>query len=282
MEQFAQSSQEYVDQNPRLRGLLGYVDWDRGRGASENEQYQKAIEFYTRALESHPLSMFYGDRATAHSRAKDHESAREDLDRALQLWPQFPEHLALRARIAAILDDFEQAEADYARAIAIDPEPGEYDFTRTYLAQEFALSASDLAKTKQPESIERAEGLLARGAEYDANSPYVFNSRALLSIVKGNREEAEATYLECLDLDRAFDGCVKGLDWLLGRSQRWEEVAAHWDRFIEDNPENASAFLERAGTHRRLKDMEAAYADLRKACDLESDEACGILKRSGR
>jgi len=282
MEQYAQSAQEYADQNPKLEALLGYADWDRGITASNNEQYERAVELYSRALEARSFSMFYWDRARAYSRLSDYPSARKDLDRSLELWPQDPERLALRARIASILDDFEQAEVDYARAIAIDPEPGAYDFTRTYLAQQLARHALALAKTKDPEKLNRAQVALARAEAFDPREPRIFNSRALLLFKQGQPKEAEAEYLECLELDLAFDGCLKSLDWLLGKSQRWDEVAAHWDRFITNNPENASAYLERAGTHRRRRDMEAAYADLRTACDLGSDEACGILKRSGR
>jgi hypothetical protein len=66
---------------------------------------------------------------------------------------------------------------------------------------------------------------------------------------------------------------------VLGRQEKWSEVAACWSEFIAQEPGNAQAYLERGGAHYRRGDSARAHADAEKACSLGASEACGIARQ---
>jgi tetratricopeptide (TPR) repeat protein len=68
-------------------------------------------------------------------------------------------------------------------------------------------------------------------------------------------------------------------DYLLARQRRWEEIIAAWTQYLERHPDDAMALLERAGTYKHHGDMERAFADLRRSCELGNTQACTYLQR---
>jgi hypothetical protein len=71
------------------------------------------------------------------------------------------------------------------------------------------------------------------------------------------------------------------VDWVLGRQQRWGEIAACWSDLIAQEPGNAAAYFERGGAHHRRGDDSRARADAGKACSLGLVEACRFAPQPG-
>jgi tetratricopeptide (TPR) repeat protein len=95
----------------------------------EQGDCDKAIANYTRALEIDPkLAEAYNNRAYVYMVKKDYASALSDLDRALQLRPDYVNALMSRADIYnyyyAI--DYERAVANYNQVLKVDPKAMEY------------------------------------------------------------------------------------------------------------------------------------------------------------
>jgi tetratricopeptide (TPR) repeat protein len=89
MAAFAEESQAYVKQNPRMRFFNGFVDWDRGRAFYADGKYAQAIDLYNRAVdEGGDDSRFYESRAGAYLQLEMYDDALEDANRANQLRPQ--------------------------------------------------------------------------------------------------------------------------------------------------------------------------------------------------
>ncbi|HEV8255164.1 MAG TPA: thioredoxin family protein [Vicinamibacteria bacterium] len=87
------------------------------------------------------------------------------------------------------------------------------------------------------------------------------------------------------DLRRALDlrprdlDLYRTVDWVLGRQQRWGEIAACWSELIAQEPANAVAYFERGGAHHRRGDSARAHADAEKACSLGVAEACRVARQ---
>lgn len=68
------------------------------------------------------LAAFYALRAQAYIAAKDDERAIQDYDKALELFPDYPEVLVSRGTLFARAGQHERALADYGHAIQVAPE----------------------------------------------------------------------------------------------------------------------------------------------------------------
>ena len=76
-----------------------------------------------------------------------------------------------------------------------------------------------------------------------------------------------------LDPDR-YDVYVH-IDWLYARNQEWGKIIPYWDKYLERNPDDAKAHLERGGTYFRAGNLNMALVDAGRACDLGNREGCG-------
>lgn len=89
MADFAEESQAYAKQNPRMRFFNGFVDWDKGRAFYADDKYAQAIDLYNRAIdEGGDDSRFYESRAGAYLQLGMYDDALEDANRANQVRPQ--------------------------------------------------------------------------------------------------------------------------------------------------------------------------------------------------
>jgi tetratricopeptide (TPR) repeat protein len=87
MERFATESQSWTKENPQLRLLLGFADWDRGDSIVGQDQ-NTALTYYNRALqEGGDYWRFFQSRGKDYYWLKQHDQARADLDRSAQLNP---------------------------------------------------------------------------------------------------------------------------------------------------------------------------------------------------
>lgn len=127
MRRFAEESQRYVDQNPELAALLGFVAWDEGRSTRDR---QAKLRKYTEALRYGDYWMFYADRAHVLYLLDQEEEAIADYDLALAQRPNDVETLVGRAlaywylarKTPAQRQEYRRrAMDDFERAVQINP-----------------------------------------------------------------------------------------------------------------------------------------------------------------
>ena len=279
-ERYAEVSQEHAGENPRLRLLLGYPHWDRGRYAAGAGQPAKAIQhFQTALVEGGEAARFLESRARARFDLDDIEGSKQDFERALALRPQTVEYLAMLSKRRSDVGELDTAFRELESARAINPKHSELKHAAYYVARRAGQEAGRQLKQKTPESFARAEELIGLEQHWSPDDPWTVYDRGRLEAHRPDLNAAEAIYEECIAAHPGFFECYRQLDWLLAKRRDWDGIVAYWDRFLEIEPDHAKAHLERAGTHRRRKDMKSAYADLESACSLGSQEACKILKR---
>jgi tetratricopeptide (TPR) repeat protein len=143
MERFAQESQTYAPQNPRLRVLWGFIPWDRGLRAARDGDFPSALGLLSQAIEARPYATFHLDRAKVHCVIKDYANALEDSNLALRLYPQMPEALGNRARALLKLGREEEAAADMALVEVLDPGDQIHSDSQEDAVESFPLKACE-------------------------------------------------------------------------------------------------------------------------------------------
>jgi tetratricopeptide (TPR) repeat protein len=229
-------------------------------------------------LEYGDYDPFYAGRANAYARAKDHDRALADLTKALELAPQAPSVLADRAGVFARMDRLEEAVRDLELASKLDPGESNVAKVRDWLSGALTHRGYELQKSgRYDDAI--AEFSTAVRINPAGHEAYYWRARAHAQ--KGKFDLAESDLTQAVRLNQRYFEAYQTLDWVLARDRRWDEVVAHWNTFIQLEPKNANAYLERAGAFRRKGDMASAVADLKKSCDLGNGNACQIVERQG-
>lgn len=278
MRTFARESQAYSKRNPKLKLLLGMVMWDKGRNAVHDVDYGNAVQFFTQALEIGEYAEFYASRADVYERMKEHGKALADTNKALELYPQDPSVLADQASVLIKLERLDEAVSDLELASTLDP--ANVDNLRNRLSISLTHRGYELERGGR---YDEAISQFNAAAKLNPSGHETFYWRARAYADKGKFDLAEADLDQAVRLNPRYFEAYKTLDWVLARDHRWDEVVAYWNKFIQIEPDNANAYVERAGTFRHKGNMAAALADLKKACDLGNGNACQIHDRaSGR
>jgi len=140
MADFAQAAQTHAPENPELTILLGYVAYEDGRAARRSGDTLRAIARLSDAVAYGAYPPFLQDRADVLDDAGRFQEALADLNKALELWPFYPEALQLRGQVLyrlgrqadarARLDLWMRGLEDLRTAARLDP--GDVD-TREWL-----------------------------------------------------------------------------------------------------------------------------------------------------
>jgi len=267
----------HAEQNPTLRVLDGFVAYDRGRVAARDRDFDTALSLYGTALESGEYAPFYLARARVHIWHKHYGDALADLDRALALSPEHPGVLLRRAEALTGLGRDAEALADIRLASELDPTSLDLERFKRF---ELANAAVQGHQALQANDLDRALRRLTRAIDLTGGDAEVFYWRGRAHLRKRAEASALRDFQAAVEHDPHHFDSYQNLDHLLAKRREWDTIIANWDRFLQYEPENGKAYLERAGAKRRGGDMRAALVDVRKACDLGVQEACGILRRS--
>ena len=281
-EEMAQFAASVDGSDKKLRLLRGYVDWDAAQTLRENKDYTKAMEVIERACALGPHWEFLLERASIHRKLKETQSALEDASAAWGSRPGEPDILARRIAIFRDLSRWEAAGRDLLELLRTDPTD---DYARSSLDtvvkglifegwehhkaghREDALRVLDLAAELQPQNreiIQRrgyvVEGLTERSAgPTGTQGVQAPDLDGLKQAARDNPDDLRAH---------------QQLDYNLARQGKFAEVVALWDSYLERNPKDGRAYLERGGAYFHLRKLAEAKADAAKACDLGISEGC--------
>lgn len=130
----------------------------KGREANEARRFDEAIEELTLAIESRDLPQAelgnaYNDRGIAYMSEDDHDRAIADYTKAIELNPQCaPAFLNNRASVYISKGDLGKAIADCTRAIELDPKNAVAYYNRGHAYNQKgdkAKAGADLRKAKE-------------------------------------------------------------------------------------------------------------------------------------
>jgi tetratricopeptide (TPR) repeat protein len=267
---FAARGAARATDNPRLRVLAGFADWARAQDKQAKGDHAGALADLSRARTHGEHWVFYRALAASKSAQGDHAGALADLDSALALRPELGEALHARADTAAKLGLLDESVGNFMAALRLDPTSGATELTQYaniaanaavahYRAgrPREAIAAFDKALLLDPkhEKVQKARAKLLEHGD-----PYANEAQVQALIQRARQDDTTEAY--------------RVVDALLTKRGRYAEIIELWSGYIGRHPADGQAYLERGGTHTRLRALDRALADAEKACSLNVPAAC--------
>ena len=264
------------------------------------EQFDKAIEYYTKEIEINPDNYIgYQNRAYRYLNLKNYEKAEVDFTKAIELDSENDEHYYRRGYFYSYdLEDYEKAITDFTKAIELDPKNPENYFRRAdafrsneqynqalsdYLKAEELDKDKSLAKTiglyndiavnfVNLEQFDKSIEYYTKEIEINPNDYLGYRNRALRYSYLKDYKKAEVDFTKAIELDSENDQnyYARG-EFYSYDLEDYEKAITDFDKAIELNP-SASNIYERANNRYNLNNYELAISDYLRALELDVDE----------
>ena len=274
MEAVAAESDTQVERNRALSRSTASSPGTAARVAESDRQIDEALALYSQALDKGEHWLFYRHRARLPEPATATPRPSRTPSVASHSRPRSPTSSSSRVRPRrarplrrgrARHPPRRRARPDERRLRAL-PEPRARD-----------RGAPGLPAPRDDEGRERRDRAADR-----RDRPRGRRRRGLLLARSGvsaeRRRGARAPDFEAaIRLDPHHFESYRNVDYLLAKRGDWDGVIRHWTQYVELEPMNGRAYLERGGAYNRKGDRPAALADAKRACDLGTREACGIM-----
>ncbi|MBL8013433.1 MAG: tetratricopeptide repeat protein [Candidatus Omnitrophica bacterium] len=233
------------------------VNLSLGTAYAENEDYDKAILFLTKAmgLMKDPY-LPYLNRGAVYVKMKNDDLAVEDFNRALEINPQGLNAYINRGEVFARRKDYSSALADFQKAIAIDETfaPGYKMRGRIFEAMgEFPRALDDYN----------------RALHWEPADGQTLAWRGFILAVLNRKEQALTDFNAAIRLDPQFPDAYtyRGMYW---KDQGQTALAfKDFNRAIELNPSFALGLYQRASFYQSMGEGTEALKDVNRAIALD-------------
>ncbi len=229
----------------------------------QQQNYQAAIEHYTRILQINPNeSQAYWARCLAWLELGNYQEGIKDCTQYLKLRPDFIQGYIARAGMFKDIRNLQRAIEDCSYALSMGSLDGHwtqtayscradcYGLLNNYQA---ALQDYNQSIRLAPEEIENYQ---KRGFIHEKLENYHEAIEDLTKVLRRNSEDSELVHFYHL---RA--GCYQSL-------RNWEEAIRDFTEVIRRDPTYYHAYIGRGGAYMFLNDRESAASDLETAAIL--------------
>jgi tetratricopeptide (TPR) repeat protein len=271
MDRFAQDAEKYVGVNPRLAALRGYISWDKGRSLEAEGNLVGALQLYTEALHCGPGLSFFIQRGRLFRKLKRYDDALADIRAGLDVDRFDTELLKNLVEVECEMGADHEALQTLSLLIRIDPNGSDAASAKSWSAGNLVVQAFKLYKGKD---YEAALAMYNRAMMYNPEHAETFYYRASTHLALGRYNESLSDARRAIELDPHNLNFARYVDYVLVQQRRWDEIISMWNRFIELEPVNAAAYLERCGASFHKGDLQAALRDAEMACKLGNREGC--------
>jgi tetratricopeptide (TPR) repeat protein len=243
------------------------ADFKRALACQQQEDYECAIENYTKAIEVNPdYAEAYGGRGWAYLNQGNYDKSFEDCDMAVKLEPDFVEALTCRGLSYSLREDYQRIFADCNKAIELKPDYAEaYDCRGIAyrLQKKYALAIQDSDKAIELKP-DLARAYVNRGQIYRESGD---NGQSIKDFAKAI--ELKPNYVEAYE----------------SRGSAYTSIG-NYDQGIKDlneairlKPKSGSAYTKRGDAYLLTGNHQQAIQDYSKAIDLKFNLAEAYLKR---
>jgi len=290
-----------------LDSLFSFAFYNRGNLWLEMKEYDLAHADYNRVIELDPNNaLTYFNRAILKSNTKDFSGAVEDYDKAIELNPKNILTYFNRAGVKFNMNNYRGALVDYSKAIEIFPDFADAYFNRSLVKRSMnnyigAKEDFELAQAisennyNNPTSDEEFAKLIELDAKFNAdfyNKDYLQNQMAnidiepkfVVSFTYGDEIRNSDYFYNPLNVyNKKYENDTEFI------IQKNEEKLDPDDIYtlisvltknIEDNPDKAYFYFNRAVFRGRIEDYNGALEDYDKAIELQSNFALAYFNRA--
>ncbi|MGM0563370.1 MAG: tetratricopeptide repeat protein [Pseudomonadota bacterium] len=265
MEAFASQAQRYADDNPKMSFLIASVWIEAGRGLRHNSQSKAALEAYENALNFGERSAPYYGMARVYINEEQYEKAIKVLDKAIDIDPHAGGYYRWRSVTYRNLGQLEKAYEELQKALVIHP------FSDSILMQKEYLAYAYSERSKEHESVGRYREALAdsnKAVRLHGDKAYYHYRNGRMHGFLKQFDQAERNLARAITLDEDNVDYYQMMDWTLFQRQKYDEIIAYWDQYLELVPENPVGYHERGGAKYHKGDYPGAFEDAKKSRDL--------------
>ena len=208
----------------------------------------------------------YNNRGLTYNTLKRYDEAIADYARAIELDPTDAKAFNNRGNAHKSLRRYDEALADFNQAIEFAPT--------------FATIFNNRGNTY--DALQRYEMALAdytRAIELDPTLAIAFNNRGNTYGTLQRHEEALADCTRAIKLDPTLAIAFHNRGHTYATLQRYDEALADYDRAIDLDPTEAKAFTNRSNTYHTLQRYDEALADCNHAIELDPSYATAFNNR---
>ena len=177
---------------------------NRGNIYSELQEYQKAMEDFSRAIELESrYASAYNNRGSIYSMFNEYQKAVWDFNRAIELEPEYASPLYNRGLVFRKLGQDQKAIADYSRAIELNPE-----YVSAYVNR-----GNSYSRLKE---YQKAIADLSRAIELNPWHASAYYNRGIVYTRSGNYQKAITNLNKAIELNPEYVSAYKnrGMSYL--------------------------------------------------------------------
>jgi tetratricopeptide (TPR) repeat protein len=172
------------------------------------------------------------------------------------------------ARSHSLLKNNEEAEKNYKKAVALDPEKIETNFDLGYFYY--------TEKRDNDAAIPYFEKVTAIEAKEDGEKSRQSDAYVVLSQiyqVKGDVAKTKEAYLKAIETNPEDPNLAYNLGMVFYKEQNWSEAEKYFNMAVEREADNADAYLLAGNCSNLLEKYDAARMTLEKGVELYPDNA---------
>ncbi len=235
--------------------------YERGNQALQRDEYQPAINDYTRAIAlQSDYADAYNNRGFAYDEIGEYQAAIKDYDKAIELKPDDAEVHNNKGVAYGNIGEYQAAIRDYDKAIALQP-----DYALAYYNKgiayanigeyQAAIRDYDKAIALQPDY---ALAYYNKGFAYDEISEY---------------QAAIRNYDKAIELEPDYANAYNNRGIAYGNIGEYQAAIKDYSKAIELEPDYADAYYNRGIAYGNIGEYQAAIKDYSKAIELKPDYA---------
>jgi len=198
-----------------------------------------------------------------------YSEARKELLKSIKFYPEYAYYHDLSGRISTLLEQYDEAERSFQKAIELDTNNIDY-----------LLNYAGLLSQERFKNYKKCKEILLTALEKDPTNPEVYYYIAEFEVLLKNYKEAEKNFIKALELNPGYTiakrNYAKNLAFNLNRPQ--EAVSYLYEAIKEDSTDYYSHFiLGNIFIATELKNIEKALNHFLKSKDLQSDPPADIF-----
>ncbi|KAM6182140.1 tetratricopeptide repeat protein 16 [Erethizon dorsatum] len=279
---------------PKVTGLTVPLKvreyYHRGQGCLEQEDWETAVLFFSRALHLDPeLVDLYALRAEAFIQLCDFSSAAQNLRRAYSAQPENRKYLERLSFVLYLQGqclyehcNFKDALRAFSQASELQPEKPSFRYRSMacLLALQRHHDCLSLITKELRQGTPNANLYILRARIYNLFQMPNFCYRDLCSALLLDPKHPQARVLLQMMVDQAQQARQDA--GILAIQGRLQHALQRINCAIDNSPLDPSLFLFRGTMYRRLQEFDAAVEDLLRALDMSTDYQCDTVRQAQR
>lgn len=282
MEEFCEEAEKYSSYNPELKSLRSRIFSDKARVFRLENNYDDAVQYFTRALEYRTIAEYYAERGDCYYALDKYKDALNDYDNALDLKPNNPKYMRSKSSALYHLHRLSDAQDLIEKAAQIDPNDKwvkkEKDFFESngVKAYNHSKQGRDLSRANR---YQEAISEFTEAIRLNGDEPYNYLARGSCYLQLTRYDEALKDYNEVLVRKRDDLKAYDAIGWIQYHMGKYDEAISTFDTIIKLDPNNAEAYYNRALNFLAKGWKSEALSDARRACSMGYQKACFLVDR---